>query len=87
MMIGVTKWPYDQDSIDDRQGVCDHYGDPSDQCKNEKWFIRELSQQLAEKEIQMLFYLKNSFFFVLVWRHQKFNVCFHGLFFPNLAWY
>ena len=51
-MIGVTKWPFDQASIDNRQGQCDHYGDPSDQCKNENWFIRELSQQLADKEIR-----------------------------------
>ena len=49
-MIGVTKWPFDQASIDNRQGQCDHYGDPSDQCKNENWFIRELSKQLADKE-------------------------------------
>ena len=49
MMIGVTKWPYDQASIDDRQDDCDYYGDPSAQCKNEAWFIRSLSQQLEEK--------------------------------------
>ena len=49
-MIGVTKWPFDQASIDNRQGQCDHNGKPSDQCKNENWFIRELSKQLADKE-------------------------------------
>ena len=49
MMIGVTKWPYDQASIDKRQADCDWYGDPSDNCKNEDWFIRELSQQLEDK--------------------------------------
>ena len=48
-MIGVSKWPYDQESIDKRQDDCDYYGDPSDYCNNEAWFIRELSQQLQEK--------------------------------------
>ena len=48
-MVGVTKWPYDQASIDKRKNDCDFYGDPSDDCKNEAWFIRELSQQLQEK--------------------------------------
>ena len=42
MMVGVTKWPYDQASIDKRQNACDLYGDPSDACKNEAWFIRSL---------------------------------------------
>jgi len=49
MMIGVSKWPYDQDSIDKRQEECDYYGDPSDQCHNEAWFIREFNQQLQER--------------------------------------
>ena len=35
MLIGVTKWHFDQDSIDERQKMCDLYGDPSDNCKNE----------------------------------------------------
>ena len=56
MMVGVSKWPYDQASIDKRKADCDYYGDPSDNCKNEAWFIRELSQQLEEKfEIQTNF--------------------------------
>ena len=49
MMVGVSKWRYDQESIDERQEICDYYGDPSDYCKNEAWFIRELSQQFQEK--------------------------------------
>ena len=49
MMIGVSKWPYDQHSIDKRQADCDFYGDPSENCKNEAWFIRELQGQLLEK--------------------------------------
>ena len=48
-MVGVTKWPYDQASIDRRQGDCDHYGDPHPQCHNEAWFIREMSQQFQDK--------------------------------------
>ena len=49
MMIGVTKWKYSQSAIDERQDACDFYGDPSDFCKNEAWFIRTLSEQLKEK--------------------------------------
>ena len=52
-MIGVSKWKYSQSAIDERQDACNDFGDPSDFCKNEAWFIRELSQQLQEKfEIQ-----------------------------------
>merc|ERR1719430_2607710 len=39
MVIGVSKWKYSQDAIDKRQEQCDHYGDPSDNCKNEAWFM------------------------------------------------
>ena len=46
MMVGVTKWKYDQYSIDQRQADCDFYGDPSDNCKNEAWFMREMNLQL-----------------------------------------
>ena len=49
MMVGVTKWPYDQFHIDQRQADCDYYGDPSDNCKNEAWFIREFSRQFNDK--------------------------------------
>ena len=49
MMVGVTKWKYSQSAIDERQGDCEYYGDPSDQCKNEAWFIREMSQQFEDK--------------------------------------
>ena len=49
MMVGVSKWKYSQAAIDDRQKACDYYGDPSEECKNEAWFTRELSWQLAEK--------------------------------------
>ena len=50
MIIGVTKWPFDQHSIDERQEQCDHFGDPSDQCKNEDWLKRNLTQQLIDKD-------------------------------------
>ena len=63
-MIGVTKWPYDQASIDKRQNDCDYFGDPSDDCKNEAWFIRELSNQLEEKfqvERNLTFAFMDSF--------------------------
>jgi len=49
MMIGVTKWKYSQAAIDERQANCDFYGDPSEHCKNEAWFIRALTEQLEEK--------------------------------------
>ena len=51
MMIGVSKWKYSQSAIDERQDACDYYGDPSDRCKNEAWFIRELSQQLQRDDV------------------------------------
>ena len=49
MMVGVTKWPYDQASIDRRQGDCDYYGEDSANCHNEAWFIREMSHQFKDK--------------------------------------
>ena len=64
MMIGVSKWRYSQSAIDERQDACDYFGDPSDNCKNEAWFIRELSQQLKEKfdvERNLTFAFMDSF--------------------------
>ena len=49
MMVGVTKWSYKQSAIDERQDNCDYYGDPSEMCKNEAWFMRELAQQFEDK--------------------------------------
>ena len=49
MMVGVMKWPYDQASIDKRQDMCDHYGDPSEFCKNEAWFISNMTHEFEEK--------------------------------------
>ena len=64
MMVGVTKWSYKQSEIDARNDDCDYYEDPSENCKNEAWFIRELSQQLMEKfdvERNMTFAFMDSF--------------------------
>jgi len=46
VVIGVTKWPMDQDSIDERNENCEFY---PDSCQDEAWFIRDLSKQLEEK--------------------------------------
>ena len=48
-MIGVSKWKYSQSVIEERQNDCMGYGDPSDYCRNEAWFIKELSKQIEEK--------------------------------------
>ena len=48
MMIGVTKWAYDQASIDNRDKYCGPDLDPA-YCKNEEWFIKALSKELQEK--------------------------------------
>jgi len=61
MMIGVSKWPFDQASIDERQGDCDYYGDPSENCKNEAWFIREFNTQLQNR-----FHLTKNFTFAFM---------------------
>ena len=72
-MVGVTKWKYSQAAIDERQDMCDHYGDPSEKCKNEAWFIRELSQQLEEKfdvtrNLTFAFMDSYSQAYIRVWR-------------------
>merc|ERR1712198_592710 len=48
-MIGVSKWKYDQESINKRQEDCEYYGEDSEFCQNEAWFIREFNQQLQDK--------------------------------------
>ena len=45
--------------------MCDHFGDPSEKCKNEAWFIRKLSHQLYEKfdiSRNLTFAFMDSFF-------------------------
>jgi len=61
MVIGVSKWKYSQEAIDQRQDECDHFGDPSDGCKNEAWFMREITSQLQEK-----FHLHRNFTFAFI---------------------
>merc|ERR1719342_1199286 len=46
MMIGVSKWKYDDDSIQNRNGSCIHY---PQSCQDENWFKREFSAQFQEK--------------------------------------
>ena len=45
VVIGVSFWPYDQDSIDDR--VCDP--EYPDFCQDEAWFCKEVNTQLRDK--------------------------------------
>ena len=45
VVIGVSFWPYDQDSIDDR--VCDP--EYPDFCQDEAWFCKEINTQLRDK--------------------------------------
>ena len=47
--LGVTKWSYKQSAIDDREEVCEHYGEDSEFCHNEAWFIKEFSREMEEK--------------------------------------
>jgi energy-coupling factor transporter ATP-binding protein EcfA2 len=61
MIIGVSKWPYSQYDIDKRQDDCDHYGDPSENCKNEAWFMREINSQLQQK-----FHLTRNFTYAFI---------------------
>ena len=61
MVIGVSKWKYSQEAIDDRQEACDHYGNPSENCKDEDWFRREIGSQLEEK-----FGVNRNFTFVFI---------------------
>ena len=61
MVIGVSKWKYSQEAIDERQEACDHYGNPSENCKDEEWFKREIGSQLEEK-----FHVNRNFTFVFI---------------------
>jgi len=45
LVVGVSFWPYDQNSIDGR--VCDP--DYPQYCKDEAWFKREMTAQLQDK--------------------------------------
>jgi len=45
MMIGVTKWSYGEEAMDKRNETCTYY---PDDCRDEDWFIREVSKSLKE---------------------------------------
>jgi len=50
LVIGVSFWPYDQDSIDDRNQKCDpDYPYYPDSCKDEAWFCRQMNYELKNK--------------------------------------
>jgi len=46
VVIGVSFWAYDQDSIDDRE--C-YPGQPPERCHDEAWFCGEINDQLRDK--------------------------------------
>ena len=61
MIIGVSKWKYSQEAIDEREEACEHYGNPSENCKDEDWFRREIGSQLEEK-----FHVNRNFTYVFI---------------------
>ena len=68
MVVGVSKWSYDQDEIDDRNEVCTSY---PDRCQDEAWFIKEFNSQFQEK-----FGLTKNFTFAFVdsWSQTNMNI-------------
>merc|ERR1711970_948888 len=68
MVVGVSFWPYDQDSINDRQDDCEYY---PDQCKDESWFRGEINNQLHQK-----FHLQKNFTFSFIdsWSQTAANI-------------
>jgi len=46
VVISVSFWPFDQNSINNREQVCDYY---PDSCKNEAWLESEVNDQLKKK--------------------------------------
>jgi len=50
LVIGVSFWPYDQDSIDARNEKCDpNYPFYPESCKDEAWFCRQMNFELKNK--------------------------------------
>merc|ERR1719312_1903315 len=50
LVIGVSFWPFDQNSIDDRNEKCDpDYPYYPDSCKDEAWFCEQMNYQLKNK--------------------------------------
>jgi len=56
MTIGVSFWPYDQASIEERTKLCTNY---PDRCRDEAWFANEWNGQFRET-----FHLEKNFTFV-----------------------
>jgi len=46
VMIGVSFWAFDQDSIDQRESECEMY--PENPCKNEAWVEKEINTQIND---------------------------------------
>merc|ERR1711892_426987 len=58
MVIGVSFWKFDQESIDGRAEECEYY---PDSCKDEAWFMREINKELQEK-----FHIEKDFTFAFI---------------------
>lgn len=54
----MSKWKYDQDTIDARNETCTYY---PDKCKDENWFVEEFDDQFRTK-----FGLNRSFPYVFL---------------------
>ena len=67
----TVQWSYKQHDVDRRQADCAYFGDLSDNCKNEAWFIREISAQLQEK-----LHLSRNFTFIFLdsWSQTEANI-------------
>merc|ERR1711892_942394 len=67
MVIGVSFWKFDQESIDGRAEECEYY---PDSCKDEAWFMREINKELQEK-----FHIEKDFTFSFIdsWSQTKPN--------------
>ena len=51
IMVGVSKWHFDSSSVNKRTSDCEVYGENSNNCKNEAWFMAEAQLQLRDKFI------------------------------------
>merc|ERR1719206_351265 len=49
LVIGVSFWPFDQNSIDDRNEKCEPDYPYPDACKDEAWFCEQMNYQLKNK--------------------------------------
>jgi len=65
VVIGVTKWRYSQEKIDERQWMCED--DPED-CNDEAWFENEFNEQLQKR-----FGLKKKLNFVFIEAYSQYK--------------